>query len=109
MIELQLAAVPNALLLFGIPIEFIFFGLTLIGIAIFHRRTLRVALIGLATIALFKIFFTGFSHGPGIAGFIRQLGDEWVALANLLGLLTGFAILSRHFEKSHFPVVLPKF
>ncbi|WP_296414233.1 citrate transporter, partial [Zoogloea sp.] len=32
-----------------------------------------------------------------------------VTLANLFCLLMGFALLSRHFEKSHVPVVLPKY
>jgi hypothetical protein len=30
----------------GIPFEFILFSLTLAGIALFHRHTLRVAVIG---------------------------------------------------------------
>jgi Na+/H+ antiporter NhaD/arsenite permease-like protein len=32
-----------------------------------------------------------------------------VTIANLFCLLTGFALLARHFEKSHVPVILPKF
>ncbi len=68
-----------------------------------------MALAGLAAIAIHKIAFTGFKTGPGIAGFVSHLGHEWVILANLLCLLMGFALLSRHFEKSHVPVVLPKF
>lgn len=95
--------------MFGIPIDFILFGLTLLGVALFHRHTLVVALGGLATIAIHKIAFTGFKTGPGVAGFVSHLGHEWVILANLLCLLMGFALLSRHFEKSHVPVVLPKF
>lgn len=42
-------------------------------------------------------------------GFISHVGHEWVILVNLLCLLLGFALLSRHFEKSHLPVVLPRF
>ena len=34
---------------------------------------------------------------------------EWVTLANLLLLLVGFALLSRHFEKSRVPIMLPRF
>ena len=30
-------------------------------------------------------------------------------LTNLLGLLTGFALLADYFETSHLPAVLPKF
>ena len=96
-------------LLFGVPVDFILFGFTLLGVAIFHRHTLRVPLTGLVAIALYKIFFTGFKTGPGVTGLLFHFGHEWVILANLFCLLTGFALLSRHFEKSHVPVVLPKF
>jgi Na+/H+ antiporter NhaD/arsenite permease-like protein len=92
-----------------IPIEFILFSLTLLGVAVFHRSSLRVALLGLAAIVIYKIAFTGFKTGAGAPGFISHLGHEWVILTNLLCLLVGFALLSRHFEKSHVPVVLPKF
>ncbi len=93
----------------GIPVDFILFALTLLGVALFHNATLYVALTGLATISLYKIVFTGFKTGLGIAGFFGHLGHEWVTLANLFCLLTGFALLARHFEKSHVPVILPKF
>jgi Na+/H+ antiporter NhaD/arsenite permease-like protein len=92
-----------------IPIDFVLFGLTLLGVALFHHHTLPVALTGLAAIAIHKIAFTGFKTGPGVTGFISHLSHEWVILANLLCLLMGFALLSRHFEKSHVPVVLPRF
>jgi Na+/H+ antiporter NhaD/arsenite permease-like protein len=82
---------------------------TLLGVAIFHRHTFPIALSGLAAIAIHKIAFTGFKTGPGIGGFISHVHHEWVILANLLCLLMGFALLSRHFEKSHIPVLLPKF
>ena len=95
--------------MFGIPIDFILFGLTLLGVALFHHYTLRVALTGLAAIVTYKIAFTGFKTGPGVAGFVSHLGHEWVILTNLLCLLVGFALLSRHFEKSHVPVMLPKY
>lgn len=96
-------------MMFGIPLDFILFGLTLLGVAVLHHRTLEVALIGLATITIYKIAFTGFKAGPGVMGFVSHVSHEWVILANLLGLLMGFALLSRHFEKSHVPVLLPKY
>lgn len=96
-------------MMLGIPLDFILFGLTLLGVAVLHHRTLEVALIGLATITIYKIAFTGFKTGPGVIGFVSHVGHEWVILANLLGLLLGFALLSRHFEKSHVPVLLPKY
>ena len=92
-----------------LPIDFLLFGLTLLGVALFHHHTLGVALAGLAAITIHKIVFTGFQSGPGVAGFVYHLSHEWVILSNLLCLLTGFAVLSRHFEKSHVPVLLPKF
>lgn len=95
--------------MFGIPVEFILFGLTLLGVALFHHYPLRVGLTGLSAITLYKIVFTGFKTGAGVAGFVSHLGHEWVILTNLLCLLVGFALLARHFEKSHVPVVLPKF
>ncbi|MEK7737324.1 MAG: SLC13 family permease, partial [Pseudomonadota bacterium] len=50
-----------------------------------------------------------FKTGPGFSGFAAHLDHEWVILSNLLCLLMGFALMSRHFEKSHVPVVLPKY
>ena len=93
----------------GIPLDFILFALTLLGVALFHNSTRYVALTGLVTISLYKIVFTGFKTGSGWAGLIGHLGHEWVTLANLFCLLTGFALLARYFEKSHIPVILPKF
>ncbi len=93
----------------GIPVDFILFAITLLGVALFHGQTLYVALAGVATISLYKIAFTGFKFGPGVSGWISHMGHEWVILANLLCLLMGFALLSRHFEKSHVPVILPKY
>ena len=94
---------------FGAPLEFVLFGLTLIGVAIFHRHTTLIALSGMAAIAVYKILFVGFKTGPGVIGFLRHLGFEWVILTNLLLLLVGFALLSRHFEKSHVPIILGRF
>jgi Na+/H+ antiporter NhaD/arsenite permease-like protein len=94
---------------FGIPVDFILFGLTLAGVAVFHKCTMRVALTGLLTITIYKIAFTGFKTGDGVMGFISHVGHEWVILVNLLCLLMGFALLSQHFEKSQLPLALPKF
>src|SRR5213593_5087182 len=95
--------------IFGIPIDFVLFGLTLLCVAVFHHHTMRVALAGLATITAYKILFTGFKTGEGAMGFVSHVEHEWVILANLLCLLMGFALLSRHFEKTRVPAVLPRF
>jgi len=95
------------LLPFGIPIEFILFALMLLGIALWHRHTMPIALTGLAVIAIYKVSFNGFKSGPGLAGLGQHLAHEWVGLANLLLLLMGFALLSRHFEESRLPDRMP--
>ncbi len=97
----------EAMLVFGIPVDFILFGLTLLGVALFHHYTLPVALTGLAAIIIYKLIFTGFKYGTGIGGFGHHMAHEWVTLANLFLLLTGFALLSRHFEESRVPDEMP--
>ncbi|MFC0242671.1 citrate transporter [Rhodopseudomonas telluris] len=94
-------------LVFGIPLDFILFALTLLGVAIFHRHTLAIALAGLATITGYKLLFTGFKTGAGVLGLALHLQHEWVTLANLFLLLMGFALLSAHFEKSGIPDEMP--
>jgi Na+/H+ antiporter NhaD/arsenite permease-like protein len=86
---------------FGIRVEFLIFGLTLIGVAVFFRHTFRVAVAGLAALLLWKLGFTQFD-------FLNHMRLEWRMLANLFGLLMGFAILAKHFEHSRVPNVLPQ-
>src|SRR5512133_3248519 len=93
----------------GIPLDFILFAATLLGVALFHHHTLAVALTGLLVITLYKLGFGDFSGVPGVTGLIGVLGHEWVTLANLLGLLLGFALLADHFERSGLPAMLPNY
>ncbi len=93
----------------GIPLDFFLFGFTLLGVALFHHHTLKVAVVGLAVITLYKLGFADFSGTPGVAGLIKLLGHEWVTIANLLGLLLGFALLADHFEKTEIPAILPNY
>jgi Na+/H+ antiporter NhaD/arsenite permease-like protein len=97
------------LYLLGIPVEFILFALTLVGVAVLHHYTLQVAVTGLAAIVAYKLTFTGFKFGTGVAGLGLHMQHEWVVLANLFLLLMGFALLSRHFEKSRVPDEMPAF
>lgn len=96
------------ILVFGIPVDFILFALTLLGIALFHHHTLPIGLGGLAVITLYKLVFTGFKTGTGLAGLGLHMEHEWVMLANLFMLLMGFALLSRHFEQSGIPDEMPR-
>jgi len=103
----------------SIRVEFILFALTLVGVAVFHDKTFWVSIIGLSVILIFKfIFDPAFNLGEHFFGetpIIDQLMDkdmrqgEWGIILNLLGLLLGFALLSKHFEESGIPDYLPKF
>jgi Na+/H+ antiporter NhaD/arsenite permease-like protein len=102
----------------GVRLEFILFALTLIGVAVFHNKTFWVAIIGLASVLIFKfIFDPDFHVGEHFFGnnnFISQIvgtdlrQGEWSTILNLLGLLLGFAILAKLFEESGIPDYLPK-
>ena len=82
------------------PVEFCFFALTLMGVAFFHQRNFEIALTGLTVIALYKVSVLGFDLLP-------HFGHEAPLLVNLLGLLLGFSILAKVFEKSRIPDLLP--
>ena len=61
-----------------IPVDFILFALVLAGIAFFQNQTFRVAVVGLVVIVAYKLAFTGFAQGPGLAGlagFFAQAFD----------------------------------
>jgi len=102
-----------------VRIEFIIFGFILLGVALFHHQTFRVALTGLAVLFAFKLIFDpGFHPGElffGTTPFGDQVLDkelrqgEWGIILNLLGLLLGFAVLSKIFEESHVPEILPRY
>lgn len=93
----------------GIKVDFIIFALTLVGVAIFHKQTMYVALIGLAVELIVKFSFVAdFSILTHIIGNSSHEG-EWRVLLNLLGLLFGFSILAKLFEESGIPNYLPRF
>ena len=99
------AAAPPGL--FGIRIEFLLFALTLIGVALFHKHTLFVALSGLVAITGYKLAFTDFEVAGHLLGGHAHEG-EWPLILNLFGLLIGFALLAKHFEDSQLPALLPR-
>ncbi|WP_299791137.1 citrate transporter [Ramlibacter sp.] len=92
----------------GIPIDFVLFAFTLLGVALLHHHTLAVAVSGMVAIALYKLLFGDFAGERGARGLVHLLGHEWVTLANLLGLLLGFALLADHFERSRMTELLPR-
>ncbi len=83
--------------------EFYLFAITLLGVALFHEHTMYVALTGLGAIVTLKLLF--------VQDFdlVHHFQHESTILLNLLGLLLGFAILAKHFEKSNVPDILPRF
>jgi Na+/H+ antiporter NhaD/arsenite permease-like protein len=102
-----------------IRVEFIIFGLILLGVALLHKQTFWVAVTGLAVLLIFKfVFDPGFNfleHVFGQNSIHDQLMNkglrqgEWGIILNLLGLLLGFAILAKIFEESGIPEDLPKY
>ena len=90
------------------PFEFLIFGITLVGVAVFHRRALPIAAAGLIAIIAFEWLFSAFPAGPGAAGLAAHFAHEWVILVNLLLLLVGFALLAAHFEESGLPREFPQ-
>ena len=76
-----IAVAPHLPAVLGIPVDFVLFGLTLLGVAVFHHRTMRVALAGLVTISIYKIAFTGFKTGAGVMTFSggrsRMMSARW--------------------------------
>ena len=93
----------------GIPLEFFLFALVLGMVAFSHVSTLATALWGALAITLYKLAFSPFHEGAGVAGLLGHAQAEWVGLANLLALLLGFALLARHFEESGVPAKLPDY
>jgi Na+/H+ antiporter NhaD/arsenite permease-like protein len=96
---------------FAVPLEFIFFGLTLLGIAIFHRHALAISVGGLLLILAYEAFVTAFPTGRGAGALLEHVEHEWVIITNLFLLLVGFEVLSNQFERSnisdHLPDLLP--
>ncbi len=102
-----------------VRVEFIIFGLILLGVALLHKQTFRVAVIGLSVLLIFKfVFDPGFHFTEHLFGhntMYEQLMNkdlrqgEWGIILNLLGLLLGFAILAKIFEESGVPEALPKY
>src|SRR4051812_29115595 len=86
-------------LVFGLPLEFLLFGLVLIGVIVFHKRTLEIAWVGLAIIAGVRL---GLSH----LALVHQLPGEGGKLVNPFTLLGGVNLVPDHFQASHLAALL---
>ena len=106
--ETILACAYNRETVPDVPFDFGPFALTLLGVALFHHRTFEVAVTGLTLIIVYKLLLSPFREGPGFPGLALHLQHVWVIVANLACVLLGFALLARHFEKSHVPLALPR-
>ncbi|WP_294013067.1 hypothetical protein [Sphingomonas sp.] len=94
---------------FGVPVEFILFGLMLLAIAVFHRHVLPIAAVGLAVILAYEGLVTRFPTGTGVGALGEHFAHEGTTLINLLLLLVGFEVLSNQFEQSNVPDHLPRY
>lgn len=83
--------------------EFLIFVVTLLGVAVFHNNTFTVALIGMLSVSAMKLAFDDQFH------LVEHMQHEARTLIGLLGLLLGFQILSKYFEESNIPEILPRF
>lgn len=91
----------------GIPVEFGLFALMLVGVAALHERALEVSVAGLLAILAYQALVTQFPTGRGSEALLAHAAHEWVIIANLLLLLTGFELLSNQFERSNVSDHLP--
>lgn len=92
----------------AIPIEFVLFGVMLLGVALFHKKALAISVAGLIAILAYEAFVSTFPTGTGGEALLRHIEHEWVTVTNLLLLLVGFEVLSSHFEHSNVPDHLPR-
>jgi len=85
----------------GVPVVFLLFAATLAGVLFVHRSAWIVALAGLVVIAVVRVAFSSFDAAA-------HAGHEWPKLANLFGLLVGFAVLADDFDMSQIGARLPR-
>lgn len=101
-VGLAVAVIANGFTGSVIPVEFLFFATTLVGVALFHDNTMEVALSGLVATLLYKVCFQNFDA-------IHHSIHEGKTLVNLTGLLFGFGLLAKYFEHSNVAERLSRF
>ena len=103
-----LAAEP--VFVFGIPVDFILFALTLIGVAIFHHKTLQVALDRSRDHSSSTSSPSpASSSAPGLAGLRTAHAARGGDPSEPVPAADGLRLLSRHFENSRIPDEMPAF
>ncbi|MGN1281887.1 MAG: SLC13 family permease [Succinivibrio sp.] len=99
---------------YGIRYEMIIFGLMLVGVAIFYKKTMQVALLGLLALCFYKYeFIDNFSVIRLLTGYTDSNGQHvsgsWSTYVNLSLMLPGFAVLAKIFEDSNLPQLIPRY
>ena len=102
-----------------IRFEFIIFGLILLGVALFHKQTFWVAVIGLAVLLTFKFVFDPAFHLGNTCSELRHLvnslwtrscarenGGSYLIFSDCCLVLP---VLSKIFEESRVPEILPRY
>lgn len=108
-IQISAATLSSIPTIIGIRPEFLIFAIVLIGIAIFSKYSMYIAVIGLLATIVFKIIFiSNFSLFVHFFGNVSKVGEAG-SLLNLAGLLFGFALLAKYFEESRLPEILPDY
>ena len=100
--------------LYGVRYELIIFGAMLVGVAIFYKKTMNVAIIGLLSLCFYKYeFVDGFSVISKLLGHYNDKGEfvfgSFNTYLNLALMLPGFALLANLFEESKLPAILPRY
>lgn len=84
-----------------VQIEFLLFGATVLGVALFHGLSTEIAAAGFLSVLVCRLLGSGIEPA-------RALAAEWRLFLNLAGLLLGFAVLARQFEESKLAEFLPR-
>lgn len=83
------------------------FACMIAGISIFHKHNLRIALFGCGAIMTTR-YLVGWDGVSGITGLTHHFAHEWVSVANIFMLITGFELVSQYFSRSNLPILIPR-
>ena len=89
----------------GIPADFILFAVVPVTIALTHHRAMRVVVVGLAVIALWKLVF---SPSPASQSLRVISPANGCSSPTCLPCWSASRCSARHFDKSRIPLILPR-